>query len=227
MDGRLVWTRHLGLEYSPFRARWGHGSSPTALSPPRTMARTPSRCPIDVLHFGPLETLHTRTVPSTSPSARCSPFVLRAAAKARSTGSTLARIRPSSTLRTTNRALASCAESAREAITLPSALNATTCPPGTAPARGDALLPDGWIHRNTRPRSTVTTSPAGPKVSARTRSEERRGRPSGLNTIAATAPRCADWITSDPVGSRDVWALPHAAQSTNTVAVKPLDATFR
>ena len=29
MEGRLVWTRHLGEEYSPFRARWGHGSSPT------------------------------------------------------------------------------------------------------------------------------------------------------------------------------------------------------
>ncbi len=29
MDGRLVWTRHLGLEYTPFRTRWGHGSSPT------------------------------------------------------------------------------------------------------------------------------------------------------------------------------------------------------
>ena len=29
MDGRLVWSRHLGVEYSPFQARWGHGSSPT------------------------------------------------------------------------------------------------------------------------------------------------------------------------------------------------------
>ncbi len=29
MDGRVVWTRHLGDEYSPFQARWGHGSSPT------------------------------------------------------------------------------------------------------------------------------------------------------------------------------------------------------
>ena len=28
MEGRLVWTRHLGVEYSPFQARWGHGSSP-------------------------------------------------------------------------------------------------------------------------------------------------------------------------------------------------------
>jgi len=28
MDGRLVWQRHLGVEYSPFEARWGHGSSP-------------------------------------------------------------------------------------------------------------------------------------------------------------------------------------------------------
>jgi outer membrane protein assembly factor BamB len=28
MDGRLVWTRHLGREYSPYAARWGHGSSP-------------------------------------------------------------------------------------------------------------------------------------------------------------------------------------------------------
>ena len=24
----LVWTRHLGVEYSPFETRWGHGSSP-------------------------------------------------------------------------------------------------------------------------------------------------------------------------------------------------------
>lgn len=29
MNGRLVWARHLGAEYSPFQARWGHGSSPT------------------------------------------------------------------------------------------------------------------------------------------------------------------------------------------------------
>ncbi len=28
MDGRLVWTRHLGVEYSPFKTLWGHGSSP-------------------------------------------------------------------------------------------------------------------------------------------------------------------------------------------------------
>jgi outer membrane protein assembly factor BamB len=28
MSGRLLWTRHLGREYSPFAARWGHGSSP-------------------------------------------------------------------------------------------------------------------------------------------------------------------------------------------------------
>ena len=28
MDGRVAWTRHLGVEYSPFEARWGHGSSP-------------------------------------------------------------------------------------------------------------------------------------------------------------------------------------------------------
>ncbi len=26
--GNLVWTRHLGQEYSPFQNRWGHGSSP-------------------------------------------------------------------------------------------------------------------------------------------------------------------------------------------------------
>jgi len=29
MDGRLVWSRHLGLEYSAFVTQWGHGSSPT------------------------------------------------------------------------------------------------------------------------------------------------------------------------------------------------------
>jgi outer membrane protein assembly factor BamB len=29
MDGRLVWSRHLGLEYSKFETQWGHGSSPT------------------------------------------------------------------------------------------------------------------------------------------------------------------------------------------------------
>lgn len=28
LDGRVVWRRHLGVEYSPFDARWGHGSSP-------------------------------------------------------------------------------------------------------------------------------------------------------------------------------------------------------
>ena len=29
MDGRVVWERHLGREYSPFQVSWGHGSSPT------------------------------------------------------------------------------------------------------------------------------------------------------------------------------------------------------
>ncbi|MBK5296783.1 MAG: PQQ-like beta-propeller repeat protein [Vicinamibacteria bacterium] len=29
MQGRVVWARHLGVEYSPFLTRWGHGSSPT------------------------------------------------------------------------------------------------------------------------------------------------------------------------------------------------------
>jgi outer membrane protein assembly factor BamB len=29
MDGKPVWTRHLGKEYSPFIVPWGHGSSPT------------------------------------------------------------------------------------------------------------------------------------------------------------------------------------------------------
>ena len=29
MDGRLLWSRHLGLEYAPFLNQWGHGSSPT------------------------------------------------------------------------------------------------------------------------------------------------------------------------------------------------------
>jgi outer membrane protein assembly factor BamB len=29
LEGGLVWSRHLGVEYSPFDARWGHGSSPT------------------------------------------------------------------------------------------------------------------------------------------------------------------------------------------------------
>jgi outer membrane protein assembly factor BamB len=29
MDGKAVWTRHLGREYSPFQTPWGHGSSPT------------------------------------------------------------------------------------------------------------------------------------------------------------------------------------------------------
>ena len=28
MDGHAVWTRHLGVEYSPFLNQWGHGSSP-------------------------------------------------------------------------------------------------------------------------------------------------------------------------------------------------------
>jgi outer membrane protein assembly factor BamB len=28
MDGRLVWSRHLGTEYSRFETQWGHGSSP-------------------------------------------------------------------------------------------------------------------------------------------------------------------------------------------------------
>ena len=28
MEGRLVWTRHLGLDYAPFQTLWGHGSSP-------------------------------------------------------------------------------------------------------------------------------------------------------------------------------------------------------
>jgi outer membrane protein assembly factor BamB len=28
MSGRVVWTRHLGVEYASFDARWGHGSSP-------------------------------------------------------------------------------------------------------------------------------------------------------------------------------------------------------
>lgn len=28
MEGRVVWTRHLGREYSPFDINWGHGSSP-------------------------------------------------------------------------------------------------------------------------------------------------------------------------------------------------------
>ncbi len=28
MQGRLVWSRHLGLEYSRFETQWGHGSSP-------------------------------------------------------------------------------------------------------------------------------------------------------------------------------------------------------
>jgi outer membrane protein assembly factor BamB len=28
MDGHLAWTRHLGLEYSPFITPWGHGNSP-------------------------------------------------------------------------------------------------------------------------------------------------------------------------------------------------------
>jgi outer membrane protein assembly factor BamB len=29
MNGRVVWTRHLGVEYAPFKTQWGHGSSPT------------------------------------------------------------------------------------------------------------------------------------------------------------------------------------------------------
>ena len=29
MDGRVVWSRHLGTEHSPFKTQWGHGSSPT------------------------------------------------------------------------------------------------------------------------------------------------------------------------------------------------------
>ena len=28
MEGRVVWTRHLGVEVAPFRTLWGHGSSP-------------------------------------------------------------------------------------------------------------------------------------------------------------------------------------------------------
>jgi outer membrane protein assembly factor BamB len=28
MDGRLVWSRHLGTEYARFETQWGHGSSP-------------------------------------------------------------------------------------------------------------------------------------------------------------------------------------------------------
>ncbi|MDA2937043.1 PQQ-like beta-propeller repeat protein [Acidobacteria bacterium AH-259-A15] len=28
MDGNPVWTRHLGVDYSPFQNQWGHGSSP-------------------------------------------------------------------------------------------------------------------------------------------------------------------------------------------------------
>jgi outer membrane protein assembly factor BamB len=28
MAGRVVWTRHLGMEYAPFKTLWGHGSSP-------------------------------------------------------------------------------------------------------------------------------------------------------------------------------------------------------
>ena len=29
MEGKLVWQRHIGKEYSPFEIEWGHGSSPT------------------------------------------------------------------------------------------------------------------------------------------------------------------------------------------------------
>jgi outer membrane protein assembly factor BamB len=28
MDGRLVWSRHIGAEYAPFTVAWGHGGSP-------------------------------------------------------------------------------------------------------------------------------------------------------------------------------------------------------
>ena len=28
MRGAVVWTRHLGVDYSPFKTQWGHGSSP-------------------------------------------------------------------------------------------------------------------------------------------------------------------------------------------------------
>ena len=28
MEGTLVWTRHLGMDYAPFQNQWGHGSSP-------------------------------------------------------------------------------------------------------------------------------------------------------------------------------------------------------
>lgn len=28
MDGKLIWSRHLGKDYSPFQILWGHGSSP-------------------------------------------------------------------------------------------------------------------------------------------------------------------------------------------------------
>jgi outer membrane protein assembly factor BamB len=28
LDGRVVWARHLGEEFGPFRTQWGHGSSP-------------------------------------------------------------------------------------------------------------------------------------------------------------------------------------------------------
>ena len=29
MDGRVVWSRHLGVDHAPFKTQWGHGSSPT------------------------------------------------------------------------------------------------------------------------------------------------------------------------------------------------------
>jgi outer membrane protein assembly factor BamB len=29
MDGRVLWSRHLGVEHAPFETLWGHGSSPT------------------------------------------------------------------------------------------------------------------------------------------------------------------------------------------------------
>ena len=29
INGRVVWSRHLGTEHAPFKTQWGHGSSPT------------------------------------------------------------------------------------------------------------------------------------------------------------------------------------------------------
>jgi outer membrane protein assembly factor BamB len=29
MNGRVAWTRHLGVDHAPFKTQWGHGSSPT------------------------------------------------------------------------------------------------------------------------------------------------------------------------------------------------------